>query len=43
MLLILAACVGGTTNAGIFTMPWELLSPAIYNSVIPVTFTRAKP
>jgi lipoprotein-anchoring transpeptidase ErfK/SrfK len=19
----LAACVGGTTNAGIFTMPWE--------------------
>jgi hypothetical protein len=23
VLLILAACVGGTTNAGIFTMPWE--------------------
>ena len=23
VLLILAACVGGTTSAGIFTMPWE--------------------
>ena len=23
MVLILAACVGGTTNAGIFSMPWD--------------------
>ena len=23
VLLILAACVGGTTSAGIFAMPWE--------------------
>jgi len=23
VLLILVACVGGTTNAGIFTMPWD--------------------
>ena len=23
VLLAMAACVGGTTNAGVFTMPWE--------------------
>ena len=23
VLLILAACVGGTTSAGIYTMPWD--------------------
>src|SRR6516225_1523140 len=37
VLLILAACVGGTTSAGIFTMPWELRggpNPAFARQVV---------